>query len=50
MVGKTFYPPADVIRVILGDDVPGASFTVGWLRFPAPYLPWSRESVSAWGA
>lgn len=38
MAGKTFYPPADVIRVILGDDVPGASFTVGRLRLPRAVL------------
>ncbi|TDC98431.1 iron chelate uptake ABC transporter family permease subunit [Actinomadura sp. 7K507] len=34
MVGRTFYPPGDVIRVILGEQVPGASFTVGRLRLP----------------
>jgi len=34
MVGETFYPPADVLRVILGETVPGASFTVGELRLP----------------
>jgi len=34
MVGNTFYPLTDVIRVILGQDVPGASFTVGELRLP----------------
>ncbi|MCW4385917.1 iron ABC transporter permease [Salinibacterium sp. SYSU T00001] len=38
MVGQTFYPPADVVRVILGDDVAGASFTVGWLRLPRAVL------------
>jgi len=38
MVGKTFYPPADVVRVILGEDVPGASFTVGRLRLPRAVL------------
>lgn len=38
MVGKTFYPPGDVVRVILGQDVPGASFTVGRLRLPRAVL------------
>lgn len=34
MVGGTFYGPLEVIRVILGDSVAGASFTVGELRLP----------------
>ncbi len=34
MVGQTFYPLNDVVRVILGEQVPGASFTVGELRLP----------------
>lgn len=38
MVGRTFYPPADVVGVILGHDVPGASFTVGRLRLPRAVL------------
>ena len=38
MFGKTFYPPSDVMRVILGEDVPGASFTVGTLRIPRTVL------------
>ena len=38
MVGQTFYPPGDVLRVILGDTVPGASFTVGELRLPRTVL------------
>ena len=33
-VGTTVYSPVDVVRVILGDTVPGASFTVGTLRLP----------------
>jgi len=36
--GKTNYPPSDVLRVILGHDVPGASFTVGRLRLPRAVL------------
>jgi iron complex transport system permease protein len=34
MVGDTFYTPSEVIRTILGETVPGASFTVGELRLP----------------
>ena len=34
MVGDTFYSPGDVVRVVLGETVPGASFTVGELRLP----------------
>jgi iron complex transport system permease protein len=38
MVGRTFHPPADVLAVVLGQDVPGASFTVGRLRLPRAVL------------
>jgi iron complex transport system permease protein len=38
MAGRTFYPPGDVLRVILGDDVAGAAFTVGRLRLPRTSL------------
>ncbi|MEU4620739.1 iron chelate uptake ABC transporter family permease subunit [Actinoplanes sp. NPDC023801] len=38
MVGQTFYPPGDVLRVVLGETVPGASFTVGELRLPRAVL------------
>jgi iron complex transport system permease protein len=38
MIGNTFYSPAEVIRVILGETVPGASFTVGELRLPRAVL------------
>lgn len=38
MVGQRFYPPADVLAVILGERVPGASFTVGRLRLPRACL------------
>ncbi|GGF45186.1 ABC transporter permease [Microbacterium sorbitolivorans] len=34
MLGNTFYTPAQVWGVIIGQDVPGASFTVGTLRIP----------------
>lgn len=38
MVGQTFYGPGEVVRVILGETVPGASFTVGELRLPRASL------------
>ncbi|MDR7277440.1 FecCD family ABC transporter permease [Catenuloplanes atrovinosus] len=38
MFGKTFYPPDDVFRVMLGETVPGATFTVGTLRLPRATL------------
>jgi iron complex transport system permease protein len=38
MVGGTFYGPGEVIRVLLGETVPGASFTVGELRLPRATL------------
>ncbi len=38
MLGQSFTPPGDVLRVILGEDVAGASFTVGQLRLPRAIL------------
>ncbi len=38
MVGNTFYPPDQIVRVILGEQVPGASFAVGELRLPRAVL------------
>jgi ABC-type enterobactin transport system, permease component len=38
MVGRTFYGPDEVLRVIAGQKVPGASFTVGVLRLPRAVL------------
>ena len=38
MIGKTFYGPDEVVRVLLGQPVPGASFTVGQLRLPRATL------------
>ena len=38
MVGNTFHPLDDVVRVALGQDVPGATFTVGRLRLPRTAL------------
>lgn len=37
-VGRTIYSPADVVRVIMGQEVAGASFTVGRLRLPRTTL------------
>ena len=33
-LGQSFTPPQDVINVLLGENVPGASFIVGQLRLP----------------
>ncbi|MGW5673506.1 FecCD family ABC transporter permease [Streptomyces sp. NPDC003860] len=38
MVGHTYYPLDDVLRVVFGEQVPGASFTVGRLRLPRAVL------------
>ncbi|WP_435169367.1 FecCD family ABC transporter permease [Falsirhodobacter sp. 1013] len=38
MLGQSFTPPGDVLRVLMGQDVPGASFTVGELRLPRALL------------
>lgn len=38
MVGQRFYGPGTVLSVILGERVPGASFTVGELRLPRATL------------
>lgn len=34
VLGNTIYPAQDVIRVLLGEQVSGASFTIGTLRLP----------------
>jgi iron complex transport system permease protein len=34
MIGERIYSPGDVLGVVFGQDVPGASFTVGRLRLP----------------
>lgn len=34
MLGQSFVPPGTVLRVLAGQDVPGASFAVGQLRLP----------------
>jgi iron complex transport system permease protein len=38
MIGNTFYGLGDVARVVVGGEVPGASFTVGQLRLPRVVL------------
>ncbi len=38
VLGQSLTPPADVLRVLLGEDVAGASFTVGQLRLPRALL------------
>lgn len=38
MVGRTFYGLDEVVRVVLGEPVPGAAFTVGELRLPRATL------------
>ncbi|MEF2070628.1 iron ABC transporter permease [Consotaella sp. CSK11QG-6] len=38
VLGQSFTPPSAVIRVLMGEDVPGASFTVGQLRLPRAVL------------
>lgn len=37
-LGQSFTPPSDVIRVLLGEQVGGVSFTVGQLRLPRAVL------------
>lgn len=38
ILGKTLVPPLDVLRVLAGQEVQGASFTVGRLRLPRALL------------
>jgi iron complex transport system permease protein len=38
MLGQSFTPPEQVIRVLAGQEVPGASFTVRQLRLPRAVL------------
>lgn len=37
-LGQSFTPPGEVVRVLRGEDVPGASFIVGQLRLPRALL------------
>ncbi len=38
VLGRSFMSPADVFRVLIGENVAGASFTVGQLRLPRAFL------------
>ncbi len=38
VLGQSFTPPGEVIRVLLGEEVAGVSFTVGQLRLPRALL------------
>ncbi|WP_186440956.1 iron chelate uptake ABC transporter family permease subunit, partial [Agrobacterium tumefaciens] len=38
MLGQCFTPPGDVLRVLLGEDIAGVTFTVGQLRLPRALL------------
>lgn len=38
MLGQSFVPPADVLRVLMGEAAQGASFLVGVLRLPRALL------------
>ncbi|MHC1551187.1 FecCD family ABC transporter permease [Phyllobacterium sp. K27] len=38
LLGQSFTPPKDVIRVLLGEDIAGATFTVRQLRLPRAVL------------
>lgn len=38
MLGQSFTPPQDVIRVLMGESVPGAGFAVEYLRLPRAVL------------
>lgn len=38
VLGQSFTPPGEVLRVLTGEPVPGASFTVGQLRLPRAVL------------
>ena len=37
-LGQTYTPPGDVIRVLVGQEIAGATFTVGQLRLPRAVL------------
>lgn len=38
VIGHTVYSLEDILRVVLGEEVPGASFTIGTLRLPRAVL------------
>ncbi|WP_439622115.1 FecCD family ABC transporter permease [Shinella sp.] len=38
LLGQSFTAPQDILRVLMGEDVPGVAFTVGQLRLPRAIL------------
>ena len=38
LLGQSFTPPRDILRALMGEDVPGVAFTVGQLRLPRAVL------------
>lgn len=38
ILGQSFTPPQDIVRVLMGEDVAGVAFTVGQLRLPRAVL------------
>jgi len=38
LLGQSFTPPRDILRTLMGEDVPGVAFTVGRLRLPRAVL------------
>ncbi len=38
LLGQSFTPPQDIVRTLMGEDVPGVAFTVGQLRLPRALL------------
>ncbi|AOF93331.1 iron ABC transporter permease [Sinorhizobium sp. RAC02] len=38
LLGQSFTPPRDILRVLMGEDVAGVAFTVGQLRLPRAVL------------
>lgn len=38
LLGQSFTPPRDILRTLMGEDVPGVAFTVGQLRLPRAIL------------
>ncbi len=38
LLGQSFTPPQDIARMLLGETVPGTSFTIGQLRLPRAVL------------
>ena len=38
LLGQSFTPPRDILRTLMGEDVPGVAFTVGQLRLPRAVL------------